>query len=532
MARIGGRKLSDGVPDGATLPEGIEVDDAAAYFGVVDSSDVLQQMMSMDSKQALSKALEHLADIILRPGEFDFEAASDRLQCEGGEIYFLIFGHLNLMALPDPLLQFAGQPDSTGASNTAHPLATSEVIEALTPLFDPMQFLKMLAIAYATGGDSEVNRYFESIERLMSNPSGNVEMMQTMAEELRGSLDVAGHALPMAIFASEQAQPAEIEMGTSMERNEPASTSPPKPEPQPEPAVQAPTPEPVTESVPLPSESVPLPSQPVALPSESVPLPSDSVPLPSQDEPVEEGGFKNEVEVDFAAQDAFAGAFTSQLVPEPQSSTEPIEQVQDSTDEDTPAPDATHEPLEQPLAEETVEEEWVSDAERFIAADVDDSGSLSVEELAVAADVTIQEAEELHSAADTDGDGEVSLSEFVSSEAAQKMSSLPRPVAPVRKPIQSQQPPQQPQPVRQQPASPGVAAPQMGWQQQPVQQPRQQQPMQQQPMQQQPMMPQQPNMNIQPTIRSGIHCRGCGIGLDPNWRYCPVCGNMNMSAHR
>ena len=35
----------------------------------------------------------------------------------------------------------------------------------------------------------------------------------------------------------------------------------------------------------------------------------------------------------------------------------------------------------------------------FIAADVDDSGSLSVEELAVAADVTMQEAEELHGAA-------------------------------------------------------------------------------------------------------------------------------------
>ena len=69
-------------------------------------------------------------------------------------------------------------------------------------------------------------------------------------------------------------------------------------------------------------------------------------------------------------------------------------------------------------------------------------------------------------------------------------------------------------------------------QQQPIQQqPVQQQPMQQQPMQQQPMQ-QQPGMNIQPTIRSGIHCRGCGIGLDPYWRFCPICGNMNASAHR
>ncbi|MEC8142460.1 MAG: hypothetical protein VX071_03100 [Candidatus Thermoplasmatota archaeon] len=507
--------MSEGEPEGASLPDGIEVDDAAAYFGVVDSSDALQQMMSMDSKQALSKALEHLADIILRPGEFDFEAASERLQCEGGEIYFLIFGHLNLMALPDPLLQFAGQPDSTGAANTAHPLATVDVVQALKPLFDPMQFLKILAIAHATGGTTEVERYLQSIESIMAAPSGNVEKMQTMAEELKSSLDVAGHALPMSLFASDQAQPAEIEMGTIIERREPAPAPAPAElepevisEPEPTPEVVASQPE--VESVPLPTESVPLPSV-------------DSVPLPSQDEPVEETGFKNEVEVDHAAQDAFAGAFGSQLVPEPEVVPEPVEEVVSEPIE--PVEPVVSEP--EPVVEEQPEEEWVSDAERFIAADIDDSGSLSVEELAVAANVTIEEAEELHTAADTDGDGEVSLSEFVSSEAAQKMSSLPRPVAPVRRPIQSQQPSQQQQqPVRQQPTSPGVAAPQMGWQQPlPQQQPKPQ------PMQQ-PMMPQQPTMNIQPTIRSGIHCRGCGIGLDPNWRFCPICGNMNMSAHR
>ena len=521
--------MSDGVPEGATLPEGIEVDDAAAYFGAVDSSDVLQQMMSMEPKLALSKALEHLADIILRPGEFDFEAASERLQCEGGEIYFLIFGHLNLMALPDPLLQFAGQSDSTGAANTAHPLATAEVIQALTPLFDPMQFLKILAIAYATGGNTEVDQYLQSIEDVMSNPSGNLEKMQSMAEELNSSLDVAGHALPMPLFASKQAQPAEIEMGAVIERKEP------EPTPVPEPVLESPTPEPEVQSVPLPTESVPLPTESAPIPNESVPLPAtDSVPLPNQDEPIEEVGFKNEVEVDHAAQDAFAGAFGSQLVPEPQIAPEPVEDVEEAIPEPTPEPpEQIQEPVEETVPEpipptvDLPEEEWVSDAERFIAADVDDSGSLSVEELAVAANVSMEEAEELHNAADTDGDGEVSLSEFVSSEAAQKMSTLPRPVAPIRKPIQSQPPPQQPQQPRQQPTSPGVAAPQMGWQQQPQQQPIQQQPV----MRQQPM-PQQPTMNIQPTIRSGIHCRGCGIGLDPNWRYCPVCGNMNMSAHR
>ena len=125
------------------------------------------------------------------------------------------------MALPDPLLQFAGQPDSTGSANSAHPLATADVVQALSPLFDPMQFLKILAIAHATGGTTEVERYLQSIEGVMAAPSDNVEKMQTMAEELKSSLDVAGHALPMPLFASDQAQPAEIEMGTIIERREP-----------------------------------------------------------------------------------------------------------------------------------------------------------------------------------------------------------------------------------------------------------------------------------------------------------------------
>ena len=39
--------MSEGVPEGASLPEGIDVDDTAAYFGVTKSSDVLQQLMAV-----------------------------------------------------------------------------------------------------------------------------------------------------------------------------------------------------------------------------------------------------------------------------------------------------------------------------------------------------------------------------------------------------------------------------------------------------------------------------------------------------
>ena len=503
--------MSEGVPEGASLPEGIDVDDTAAYFGVTESSDVLQQLMEMDSKQALSKTLEHLSDVVLQPGEFNFEAASERLQCEGGEIYFLIFGHLNLMSLPDPMLVFAGQQDSTGSTNSAHPLATEEVIESISVLFDPMQFLKILAIGYSTGGESEVDRYLSSIQDMMANPSTNLEKIQTLASESTSSLDVAGHALPIALLASPGAEPATIEAGLAMPVQEKKPEPVSKPE-TPAPVEQQSQEEPV--SVPLPtSESVPLPKTVEAdKPSTSVPLPSIETSVAMEESP------KNDIEADLATQDAFSGAFGTELIPEVE------EVIQQPVVEEV----VVEEPIvEEPIVEEP-EEEWVSDAERFIAADVDESGALSVEELAVAANLPLDAAEELHKAADADGDGEVTLSEFVSSEAAQKMSSLPRPVAPVRRPIQKQ--PAAP--------SPGIQAPQAGWQQQPVQpvQPVQQQPIQQQPIQQQPMqqqpMQQQPGMNIQPTIRSGIHCRGCGIGLDPYWRFCPICGNMNTSAHR
>ena len=164
---------------------------------------------------------------------------------------------------------------------------------------------------------SKSNKSFDREKAKKVVQSCEFEKMKTMAEELKNSLDVAGHALPMPLFASEQAQPAEIEMGAVVERME---SQPTPPAPEPVPVEEVSLPEPKTESVPLPTESVPIPS-------ESVPLPSlGSVPLPTQDEEIaQETGFKNEMEVDYAAQDAFAGAFGSQLVPEAQSAPESIE---------------------------------------------------------------------------------------------------------------------------------------------------------------------------------------------------------------
>ena len=96
----------------ATNNTEIKVDAAAAYFGVTESSDMLHDMMSMPRNEAMAQFFEYLSDIVLQPGDFDFEAASERMACEGGEIYYLVAGHLGLMSLPDPLLNALGQPGS------------------------------------------------------------------------------------------------------------------------------------------------------------------------------------------------------------------------------------------------------------------------------------------------------------------------------------------------------------------------------------------------------------------------------------
>ncbi|DAC48540.1 MAG TPA: EF-hand domain-containing protein, partial [Candidatus Poseidoniales archaeon] len=173
--------------------------------------------------------------------------------------------------------------------------------------------------------------------------------------------------------------------------------------------------------VPLPTAS---PEPKPAEVSSPVPVPSSTVALPDlpEAEPVEpELNIESQKQVAKATQDAFSGAFRSEL----------------AADEQPPAP-ATPETEPEPVQEET---EFVSAAEHFIAADEDGSGALDVEELAQATGTSLEEAAELHAEADADGDGVVTLSEFIASPAAEKTAALPKPVAPVRRPLVGQQQP-------------------------------------------------------------------------------------------
>ena len=281
--------MAGDVLEGASLPDGIEVDETAAYFGIIESSDIVHQLMEMDFSGALTKFFEKVSDIVLLPGEFDFEAASERMNCEGGEIYFLVAGHLGLMSFTDPLLTFLGLTNSLGEdSSNSKPEVSESEFESLTRLSDPMRILKLLAIAQETGGGDEILKYYHSLNEMFSNPQANLQSIIQVADQLDASLDVIGHAIPV---------PELSQSSVSIPKTTPAPSSKPAPSTEVEDSVK--------------STGIPLPGQSSSSDSQ------DSVPLPSFNQPeVVEVEVKPVVKEDVTdkkaakvTQDAFDGAF-------------------------------------------------------------------------------------------------------------------------------------------------------------------------------------------------------------------------------
>ena len=175
---------------GASLPEEIEVDDTAAYFGVIKSSDILHEMRQMDPHAALAAFIELTADLHLSEGEFDFEAASERMNCEGGEIYYLVVSHFGLTALSDPLRLFLGQEDSQGNPGSPCPLSAAEQ-DSLNELCDAMTLLKLFSIAQMTAGPGMVVSYVRKIGSLMANAGANVPTLININSQLQVEISSA-----------------------------------------------------------------------------------------------------------------------------------------------------------------------------------------------------------------------------------------------------------------------------------------------------------------------------------------------------
>ena len=414
--------------------DGIEVDDAAAYFGVTQSSDVLHAMMAMPQEQAMVQFFELLSDIVLRPGEFDFEAASERMQCEGGEIYYLVAGHLGLMSMPDPLLQALGMPDSSGETAAASAAVSDGQRAPLEALANPMRMMKLFAAAHQTGGKDEVLNYMSRLQSMLSNIDGSIEALVNINSELDAALDVAGHVLPIPPLASGAASAATVDV--------PETTALPTPPAEAAPHVDAPR---TARAAPDRSTNASGAQRAHPCTFGRPPGGVGCVARIHSRSPRSSNRSTSKVKnkLQRPRKTHFQGPSVQNLVPEP----EPAQVVHESN------------------AASDDDAEFVSAAEHFIAADEDGSGALDVEELAQATGTTIEEATALHAEADTDGDGVVSLSEFISSPAAEKTASLPKPVAPVRRPLGQRQPTQPSAPVQATPPQP----PQQQWQQQPPQ---------------------------------------------------------------
>jgi hypothetical protein len=513
---------------GAALPEGIEVDETSAYFGVTQSSDILHELQQIDRHVALARFIELTADLHLSSEEFDYTAASERMNCEGGEIYYLVVSHFRFTAMCDPLRIFLGMEDSEGNPGDACQLPPEE-IELLTNLTNAMPLLGLMAIGFLTAGQGMVVTYARTLESLLINPSANLATLleigqgyvNALANAREGNYPESIEVLTIggeAVFSSD----ATSQPNVPLPGGQPEAASPPPSSP----AATVASPEQVQAEVdvPLPETT---PSVPELTPDITIPLPTDgseTISKPPQvddDVPVDDLTVRQvEVRAENVFDDAFGNALSIEqesappaesapapspeavaapasdpvVEPEPAAPAAPAESAPESAtaaEMEPTLPTPAVSPVQAPspgrepeLDRSPTTGEKVLD---FLAADTDGDGHLSKDEVVQMVGDS-ETADEFIKAADTDGDGEISLPEFISATTDSSVAegeeagviSLPRPVTPLRRPVSDDK-----------------------------------------------------AMNVgrttalagrQYVIKSGIHCGGCGIGIDPHWRHCVVCG--------
>ena len=383
---------------GASLPEGIEVDEAAAYFGITDSSDVIVRLSQSDRLNGLGEFLALTVDLVLKD-EFDFQSAAARLGCEDGEVYYLLSGPFGLLTMTAPLRRYLGQADSEGEIGP-HPGIPESEIAALDQLNDIMVLMRMVAIAHLVGGLRLLDHTLVTFEAWVLTPGAHKQQLLALSAELDNALNEAkaGSISPLHSLGVPTAAPA------------------PQPEPQPTPAptpVHAPI-QPDVQPQPAPS---PAPVQPTVPPQ---PAPVQPV-VPPQPDPV-------------------VSAPPPQPMSKPAPAPAPASPQPPATTE-TLAPGLSPRPMGEQAPEETVAQP--------------------------------------------------------APETAQVPAPLPQPVAPARPPVASAQPapaPAAPKPESAQDRVADLVS-----------------------------RPGAPAEGVHHHIQSGRFCGSCGIGVEQQWRHCPVC---------
>ena len=256
--------------EGASLPQGIAVDEAAAYFGVIDSSDIILHLNQTDPINGMGEFFSIAIDLVLQP-EFGFEEAAQRLGCEGGEIYYLLTGPFGLVSLSDPLRLYLGGEDSEGNVGV-HPGFPEHEMNALESLTDIFSLLKMFGLGHLIGGLPLLGHYVSQYAGLVASPAANKVVLLQLSQELNIAIEQAktGSVTPISCLGAP----------THVTQPAPAPVSAPAPTPV---AAPAPAPTPVAAPAPAP-QIAPAPAPtPVAAPA---PVPV-SVPAPTSPQPVD-----------------------------------------------------------------------------------------------------------------------------------------------------------------------------------------------------------------------------------------------------
>ena len=460
---------SENEVEGASLPQGIAVDEAAAYFGVTDSADIILHLNETDPINGMGEFFSIAIDLVMQP-EFGFEEAAHRLGCEGGEIYYLLTGPFGLVAFSDPLRVYLGGEDSEGniGVNPGLPEHEMSSLEQLTDIFF---LLKMFGLGHLIGGLPLLGHYVSQYTRLVAAPAANKVVLLQLSQELKNAVEQAksGSVTPISC------------LGAPTHVSQPATISPPavvSPAPSPQPAPAPISPQPVI-SVPAVTAPQPAPTpapispQPVAAVSQEPIEQSFVEPAIIAQEPTAkvEQNLPTTHDQQVSASDAFESQFSAVAdinapvapteanpVSEPQpitpSSPRVLEQVQPVVEPQIAPPSAPTAPVEiEPVVEHT-----------------------------------------------------------------------PETVTPKRAPIAPSGPPQ---PATGWPQEP-PQAPDTGWPSAPPSAPQESASDSVSDLVSGgPHAPRAPTEPIHHNIQSGKNCSRCGIGVEQSWQYCPVCnGNL------
>ena len=183
--------------EGASLPsDGIDVDETSAYFGVTKTSDLIMRLNTTDRLNGLAEFLTLTSDLLLTDS-FDFDVVSERLECESGEIYYLLSGPLGIFTMTDGLRIYLGQEDSEGNQGT-DPNIPEEEINAINAFNDPFRLLKMLSVGHTIGGVKELDLYLAAFDEMVKDPDTNRVRLIALHHQLDQVLNRAKNTLEVA----------------------------------------------------------------------------------------------------------------------------------------------------------------------------------------------------------------------------------------------------------------------------------------------------------------------------------------------